>query len=476
MTRGLQAPAPGSVPGRPGSGVRDDSFASRMGGFRVSALRAERSRERQAVRALGCYTLTLFVFPSDLVLRVVGAQGYVAGLVALALLLVWVLSVLLGGHDPRTVRHPTRGVVAWLAATSLVCWALTPFHGLTLVQQLSADRWIMLIAASAGMVLVTAEGVLSRNGVIAVLRLAVFGAAFCAFVALLQWLLLFDLGVYLRQLLPGFSVNSAYSAFQARGALQRVTGTSLHPIELGVVAGMMIPIAIVVAMYDRARSGLRRWVPVVLIASAIPASVSRSAVLAVTVAVVFLIVTLPPRPRVAALVLVPIGAVCLVLARPGYVTTLATFFVAGSDDASVASRLDDYPMVERLVSARPWFGTGGGTFMPENALDILDNQYLKGAVELGAIGLTGQLAWLLVPIGIALAARGRSTDPVLRTVCGALSGAAAAAALSSATFDSLSFNMFAGVHALVVGCIGACWVLSRRENRTAPLVAADTRS
>ena len=435
-----------------------------------------RSRDRQTVAVVGCYALTLFIFPSDLVLQVVGAQGYVAGLVALALLLGWLLSVLLGAHDPRVVRHPTRGVLAWLAATSLVCWALTPFHGLTLTQQLSADRWIMLIAASAGVVLVVAEGLTSRPALMTVLRLTVLGAAFCSLVALIQWLLFVDLSAYIRQLLPGFSINSTYSAFQTRGGLQRVTGTALHPIELGVIAGMILPVAIVVAMHDRERSGLARWTPVTLIASAVPASVSRSAVLAVGVSIVFLILALPARPRVTAMVFVPIGAACLVLARPGYLTTLVAFVGAGSDDASVASRLDDYPMVVRLISEHPWFGTGGGTFMPDNALDILDNQYLKGAIELGLIGLTGMLVWLLVPIGVALAARRRSVDPTLRAASGALAGAAAAAAVSSATFDSLSFNMFVGVHALVVGCIGACWVLSERERRMPAEVAADNRS
>jgi uncharacterized membrane protein YeaQ/YmgE (transglycosylase-associated protein family) len=422
--------------------------------------------DRQVAVVLSVYAVTLFVFPSDMVLRVVGGQGFVAGLLALALLAAYVVSVLLGAHDPLAVRHPTRTALAWFAATSLACWALTPFHQLTVTQQLSADRWIMLVAASAGVVLVAAEGLRTRTALLVVLRRTVAGGAFCAFAAVLQWVFTIDLSALIRQSLPGFSVNSLYSVYQPRGALQRVTGTTLHPIELGVVAGMLLPLALTLALHDTGRSRLRRWAPVALIGLAIPASVSRSAILTVVVALAVFVVCLPARPRVSALVFVPVGAFLVILSRPGYIRTLLSFIGAGSDDASVAARLDDYPMVERLLSQRPWFGTGGGTFMPEDVLDVLDNQYLKGAIELGAVGMTGLVVWFLVPVVTALVARRRSQDPVLRSVAAGLAGAVLAGAVAGATFDSLSFNMYAAVHALLVGFIGACWVLVRRERLT----------
>jgi O-antigen ligase len=428
-------------------------------------------RERQVVAVIGVYALCLFIFPSDLILRAVGAQGFVAGLVALLMLAGWLSAVLLGAHDPSRHRNPARLAVVWLTVASLVCWALTTSHGLTSSQQLSADRWIMLVAASAGIVLVTAEGLSGVHALLAVLRLAVLGTTICAAVAIVQWLFTVDLSAVIRNALPGFSVNAGYDVYLARGALQRVTGTALHPIELGVVAGMMLPIAVVVAMHDRSRGAIRRWVPVVVIGLAIPASVSRAAVLTVVIALAALVLALPARPRLTAMVLLPVGGAVLSLARPGYLTTLASFVGAGSEDSSVAARLVDYPMVERLVAERPWFGGGGGTFLPANAFDILDNQYLKSAIEMGLVGMTGVLAWFCLPVFIALSARRRAVDPVLRLIAGALAGAALAAAVSSLTFDSLSFNMFAGVHALVVGCTGAAWLLARRQERSTPRAA-----
>jgi O-antigen ligase len=133
----------------------------------------------------------------------------------------------------------------------------------------------------------------------------------------------------------------------------------------------------------------------------------------------------------------------------------------------VATRLSDLPLVQTLVAEHPWFGTGGGTYLPANAFDVLDNQYYKTAVEMGLIGGLGVLALFVVPVLTALGARARSRDPLLRQLAGALAGAGLAGAVSAATFDALSFGMTAGLLALVAGLSGACWVLSGREPRAA---------
>ena len=75
-------------------------------------------------------------------------------------------------------------------------------------------------------------------------------------------------------------------------------------------------------------------------------------------------------------------------------------------------------------------------------------------------GVIALAAYFLVPVIVALVARRRSGDPELRLLCAALAGAALAAALCSLTFDSLSFPMFANVHALVIGLVGAGWRLA----------------
>jgi O-antigen ligase len=128
----------------------------------------------------------------------------------------------------------------------------------------------------------------------------------------------------------------------------------------------------------------------------------------------------------------------------------------------------DYPEVERLVNQAPWFGHGGGTYMPEIRMYILDNQYLTTAIELGLVGILALFVYFLVPLISAIVALRRSSDPELRLLCAALAGASLAAAVCTVTFDSLSFPMFSNVHALVIGMIGACWRLAGPGELRAP--------
>ena len=39
------------------------------------------------------------------------------------------------------------------------------------------------------------------------------------------------------------------------------------------------------------------------------------------------------------------------------------------------------------MQGAPWLGRGGGTYLAPDATRILDNQYLKSAIETGLIGV-----------------------------------------------------------------------------------------
>ena len=225
----------------------------------------------------------------------------------------------------------------------------------------------MQLAVITGVALVAAEFLTSLHDVRRVLRALIWGGAFCGVVAALQYWISLDITPYLRDL-PGFSINFDNPAIVARAALNRVSGTSITAIELGVVAGMLLPLAIYLAIYDTDRSARRRWAPVALIALAIPTSVSRSAVISVVLALAVLVVLMPAPQRLVALCAAPLALTAVFMSAPGVIGTLSTFFGAGTNDDSVQARLYDYPEVERLVEQAPWFGHGGGTYLPENPM------------------------------------------------------------------------------------------------------------
>lgn len=417
-----------------------------------------------AVPLLQAFAASVMIFPSDTVIKAVGGAGYVAALVSYVLFLSWVAVTLLGHHNPLDYRQPTRSALCALWLVSLASYVLMNRITLSTTEQTGADRWLMQLAGVSGVILVAAEFLRSVEDIRRVLRVLSWGGAFCGLVAALQFWLRIDITPYLRRL-PGFSLNQAAtinSGIGDRGGLNRVVGTAIDPIELGVTAGMLLPVAIYMAMHDLRKSPWLRWVPVFCIALAIPASVSRSAFLAVAISLGVLIVSLPSVQRLSAFVGVLLAFVALFMTAHGLLGTLKSYFLAGTSDASVAHRVNDYPFVEQMVREAPWFGQGGGTYISQNAIYILDNQYLTTAIELGLLGMMALVFFLLWPAFAALVARRRTNDAELRDLCAALAGAELAAAVCAATFDSLSFPMFVNVQALIAGLIGATWLLINR--------------
>jgi len=422
-----------------------------------------------AVRLLQVFGLTVMVFPSDTVVKAIGGGGYVAALVAYCMFLAWVAATLFGVHNPLDHRYPVRISLCTLWLVSLVSYALMNRAILNAHQQTAADRWLLQLAGVSGVILVAAEYLRSVEDIHRVLRALMWGGALCGIVASLQYWLTIDVTPYLR-MLPGFSLNQGIGtiAIGSRGALNRVAGTATDPIELGVVAAMLLPLAVYMTMHDVKVSKWKRWLPVICITIAIPISVSRAAILALSVALGVLIISLPPTRRLKVLVAIPVALAGIFVTAHRLLGTLKQYFLAGTSDNSISHRVNNYPYVEYLVHRAPWFGQGGGTYSDQQAIHILDNQYLDAVIELGLVGTVALIFYFLWPALAALAARKRTADPRLRDLCAALAGSALAAMLCSGTFDSLGFPMFVNVQALVFGLIGAVWLLADRERSGTP--------
>jgi O-antigen ligase len=442
-----------------------------MGRGDVMATAVYPSGSQQAALVLRIFVFSAFVLPTDTVIRVIGAQGYVANLVAMLLFAAWGLTAIFGFHDPVHTRHPTRGALGLLWISSLLSYAAMPFYLPDETQRLSAERWMMLLIGMSGVILVAAEHLRTPADLMRTLRTLVWGGTFSAGVAVLQFWLHWDLRPTLRLLLVGFTSSDAYTGFQDRAALVRVSGTANHPIEFGVVAAMLLPLAIWLAFNDQSRSATRRWGPVVLIALCIPMSVSRSAILAVVVSLGVFVICLPVVQRAWVLAATPLGIVAVFATTPGYLTTIFDSFLAGKSDSSITNRLNNYPRVVAFVQGAPWFGRGGGTYLAPDATKILDNQYLKSAIETGLFGVFALVMFFLVPPLAALVARRRSGEPNFRSLCAALAGACLAAAVGSYTFDAFSFPQFASVDAIMIGLCGACWLGAQRWPRGLPAAA-----
>jgi O-antigen ligase len=434
-----------------------------------------RPRPALPVRLLQWYAVLLVVIPSNTTFTPVGAAAFPAGLLGVGTACLYVLWVLMGTHRPLAHRYPTRTAFVALWATSLVSYLMCQFRDRSVVESNGADRWLLFLAGMTGVALVAAEGLRSMADLRAVLRALTWAGAVCGVVAALQFWLHVDLAAVIGQSVPGFSYNGSLGGIQGRGGLNRVPGTTLHPIELGAVTAMLLPIALVLAITDRERGRWSRYLPVVLIAVCVPVSVSRSAILAILVACAVLVCQLRAVQRALAMVLLPFGVAAVFLAIPGLVATLSSFFVHAGTDTSISTRTDDYPLVESLVRTHPWFGAGGGTYLPTDLLTILDNSYLKWVVEFGLVGLAVLVVcYLGLPVVTAVTARRRARSPESAMLAAAFGAALTAAAVSALTFDALAFPTFACLQALVVGLTGALWQFVAREQQESTRVPAGT--
>jgi O-antigen ligase len=411
--------------------------------------------------------ISIFIFPADMIFGPIGAIGYVAMILALLLFATWVASSLLGIHNPLPLTSPVRVALAALWLATACAYIAMPTAGLTDIQRASADRWVLVLCGVSGLVLVTAETVRSLHAALQLVRALVLGATFCSAVALYQFLTSTDPSDWVRSAMVGMEENGGNTTFQVRSSFMRVAGTTFTPIELGVVACMVLPLSIWRAIFDSRGRAWWHWLQASLVALAAIMTVSRSAILGLTIVVVVFTPLLPQLARRWAALIIPLGVALVFVSVPGFVSTIASIFTAGTSDPSLTTRLNNYPRVEALFLEAPLTGQGPATYIPDDALQILDNQYLHTAVEMGIIGVMAVILFLGVPVLAACQVAWCVHEPMLRSLAGAVAAASAVAMVTSGTFDSFSFPVFMIVFPVVAGLAGSVWSMAKNNALTA---------
>jgi O-antigen ligase len=406
----------------------------------------------------------VFIFPADMVLEPIGAVGYMAMLVAIVLFGIWATTAAFGMHDPSVRRSPARlGLAAfWLVSLAAYLTA-SPLYA-TAVTRAAGDRWLLTLIGVSGIVLTMGESLRSMGQVARAVRALSVGASICALVAIFQFITITDPMEIIRAVMIGWSENGGSAAFQARPPFMRVSGSTFHPIELGVVSSTILPLAVWRSLFEY---GVRRrwilWIQTILIGFAAVITISRSAILSLLIVVLIFIPTLPKVARRWALLVTPCCIAAVFLVLPGFMTTITEAFGAGTNDPSISTRVDDYPRVKAIVAANPWTGIGPGAYTFHNPLEILDNQYLATAVTMGLLGVAGFVMFVGLPMLSSLQVAVLAPDPALRCLAGAVAAAAGVAALASGTFDSLSFPVFVIVFSAVIGLSAATWQIAQQQ-------------
>lgn len=408
---------------------------------------------------------SVFFFPSTMVLDPLGAAGTVPIILSLILFMLWFASALFGLHNPLPVRHPGRLAIGSLLFVTLLSYAALNAGltgGSTATTRATADRWLLVLLASFAIVVVAAETIRSMDDALRYVRAILNGALFCSLVAAVQFTVHVNPMEWIGMAMPGFVDNGGATVYQLRGAMVRVAGSTFTPIELAVVCSMLLPLSCWRLIYDPRG---RKWVHAVgtaLLIFGIAITISRSGVLGIMVALATFFPFLPRTARVWAAVAAPVALVGLFMTVPGLMSTLGHALNPPPNDLSLTTRTNNYPRVVAMLEERPWLGLGPGNYLPENALHILDNQYLQSAVTIGLVGLAGTVIYLAFPALTTLHAARSARAPALRTLAGAVTAGCAVATVGSLTFDSLSFPVFTLTYPALVGLGGAVWLMTRR--------------
>ncbi len=394
--------------------------------------------------------------PSRLLLEPLGALGYPATIVAAGAPVLYVFARLIPSQLADGF-NPVRTLLLAFGLVALIGYAVGLTKVLSVVEATASIRALINYAGFAGLGLLVVDGIRDRRHLDRLLELIVLGASLLAIYGIVQFATGLSPDSYIR--IPGLVLQEVDITL-ARSMFTRVQGTSLHPIEFGVILALVLPIALHYAMHGTTvRPPSRwRWIPVLLILIASPMSVSRSSVLGIIVGVGLLAMTWTWRTRLKALGFAIVLALAMRAAIPGLLGTLLGMFTWFEDDPSVEGRTQDYPKVLEFFHQDPWLGRGIGTFVPAEHF-FLDNEYLGTLITTGLLGLVVLIALFLVVISVGRAVRRYSTDPATRSLGQALAAAALVSMVTWVTYDGLGFRVNAGHAFVLFGAAGALWRL-----------------
>jgi hypothetical protein len=375
--------------------------------------------------------------------------------------LAWIASILV---DPRVkfVRGPLFAPVMTIV---LVCGASIVYNAQR-IQDLGvssdvAKQFTFLLSFVVVFFLIVS--VISRfDEIDFLLRVLVGGGAVVATFALVELWTGLNVFNHVDKIIPflKWTAGPAEPGLLRAGRL-RVMASAQHPIGLGELLVLLIPMAIYVAAVTRRK----RWLAAALLLGlGAFATVSRTAVASLAVMVVVYVILRPGSTFKFWPLIVPAIA-AIHIAMPG---TLGTLYkgifpkqglIAEEAGAPVgSSRTASFGPAFDEVKVRPLLGGGYGTRIPigprANSF-IVDDQWLSTGMELGAAGVFAWV-WLFVRFIRKMFGAARRDRTERGWLFVGLAATSAGFAVGMATYDSFSFIQATLVLfiLLALGCAG----------------------
>lgn len=442
---------------------RREAAEAAAGTARTRGRRRTRHRDLDATALLTGYLGLAFFIPSNLTLPGLGGVGTPANVFAL-LALFWYLATWLTGRIRPAPGTRLPRIAMWLLAVSvLASYLANASRGSSQKEVLGADRGLIGLLVWVSLVVLVSAGIQDRARLDVLLRRAVVMGAVVAAIGYYDFFTATNIAEKIS--IPGLQSSVAQITTLDRGAFTRPRSTTAQPLEFGGMLALLLPFAIQQA-FDPVRAHLsrwRRWAPVALMGGALPLTVSRTSIIGALIVVLVMVPRWKPQRRWTAFGLL-LGSVAIFkVLVPGLIGTITTLFASfvSNSDSSTQARTVKYSAIVPYLEQRPLFGRGLGTFTPDLYF-FTDNQYMLTLAEMGLLGLLALLALFLTGIHQGGAIRRLAADESDRELGQAFFASALVALVSAATFDALSFPMFAGMFFLTIAAGGSYLGFIRR--------------
>jgi hypothetical protein len=382
------------------------------------------------------------------------------------IVLIWLTSLLI---DPRVRLRATPFdrtimlILACILASELANPARIQTYGSYVIKTLTFFFSFILVYY------ITATTLRRRESALVVLRLLAGGGALIGALGIFELRSGINVFDRLHPVIPILIYDPAGYSNIVRGGNLRIFGPAQHPIALGAMLAMIVPISVYLA-----RIGRRRWIiaTVLLILGAL-ATGSRTAI---TMMLAELILYLR-RHRSETVRILPYFVPAIVVVHvflPGAIGGFKeAFFPKGgliAEQSAVAANQNDQlaggrirqirPMVGE-ASQHPLFGEGMGTritgfFAKDRNAPILDDQWLNNLLEVGYLGF-GLWIWLFVQTIRKLLRRAKSLpeDDPDRWLFDGLAAAILAFGVGMLTFDAFGFTQIFFIFWIVLGLSAA---------------------
>lgn len=246
-----------------------------------------------------------------------------------------------------------------------------------------------------------------------------------------------------------------------------VYGPMDHPLELGLMLGMVLPFALVPLLEAKNRKEQLRWLLLTgILLAGIFATQRKTGLVAAGVGAIAIVIMQPRLFRQAVQTAIALMLLLHLLA-PGAMGSLRQQLEPSriTGTKSTSDRSEDYSAIKPDLARHPALGRGYGSYDPYK-YRILDNQYLGLLVT---VGLVGTAAYGLVLL-TAMASARRRPDGVRASTRQAAAPIAAVAvfAVGGALFDVLSFPHVTYTFFFVLGLICVGPVTASMHERARP--------